>query len=402
MERGLVLSLGAIGAVIVIGLLARAAAKRSGETPGVISTNLPMDGDGPEAARTEPGAAAEPADDAGDPMIVEDDADEFAAVTVDGVALVAESGVVRLVPAEVDDPTVPFDETKSVLQHRRMLGRGWRPGDLTGARVVPGGSPAEPWLLEHVGLEGEYAAFAFATREQAEAALALLHELDIVQPGADDAGRRLDSSAECFARVKPDTPEPALPPGDGPGPGEPDESEVLEDVSIVAVERDGCALAAWDSGVRELRPLAVDERWKAGVTYALPLSARTRDSGLDAGRFIAGRVVPDVDGSWRLELLGPENDYAEFVFETRDAADAALKLCESCEVIFPREAEDGEPEEQSAPAAAEQFDAARQVYVETLASFAAQDEGEGEEGSDGTRPGGESAPSRPRDPDVPS
>ncbi len=90
--------------------------------------------------------------------------------------------------------------------------------------------------------------------------------------------------------------------------------------------------------------------------------------GLDAGDFSAGRVVrgaPDVD-PWRLELLGRDGEYRPLAFETEESARGALALLERRGVIQRPHDDDGSP----IPVPAEQFEAARHAFEDTLEELA--------------------------------
>jgi hypothetical protein len=146
----------------------------------------------------------------------------------------------------------------------------------------------------------------------------------------------------------------------------------LESVDVVAVTSDGCALVPDTHAVRLVPPHEDGEAWKAGE------AARERRGQLaiamswHAAEFTGARVVRgDADEApWRLEALGLEGEYTTLLFETRDGADAALRLFESRGVIRLGEDEDG----RAMPPSPEQFTEARRIALETEAALDADDE----------------------------
>ena len=218
---GLTGGLIAVGAVVVVALILRAAAGSRQEEGSVPAVPEPLPP--PEPARPARLARAEPDGDAdGD----EDDGDDglVVAVSSDGRAFVPDLHVVRVVP-----PSEEGEEWKVGSRLERVMtmnapGSSWSPGDLRGARVVRGDFDAGPWILEALGRDGEYLTFAFETSDAAEAAKALFDRLGVVQLGEDEDGRPMPPSAEQFEEARRIYEETAaqldLPddlPGDEPG-----------------------------------------------------------------------------------------------------------------------------------------------------------------------------------------
>lgn len=175
----------------------------------------------------------------------------------------------------------------------------------------------------------------------------------------------------------------ATPPQYGPPGGDDDEDEDDDDADehapradIVAVTSDGYAVVPDRHAVRLLPPEESGEEWKVGAG----LRGRNvrGEAGLamswHAGDFTGARIVHGAvdEGPWRLEALGREGEYAAFVFETTEGAEAALAAFTSRGIVKVGEDEDGRP----APPSAEQFEEARRVYLETEQALEMPDEDE--------------------------
>jgi hypothetical protein len=177
----------AVGAVVVIALLARAGSHNE-ETPRPVNDALPADSD-------------VNVDEDGD------DEDEWervdvVAVTSDGYALVPDTHVVRLVPPHEEGDAWKAGETGRNRRGEMALAMTWHNGDFTGARVVRGAADEGPWRFEALGRDGEYAAFVFETREGADAALDLFQSRGIVRHGHDEDGNPAPPSAEQFEEAR--------------------------------------------------------------------------------------------------------------------------------------------------------------------------------------------------------
>ena len=179
----------AVGAVIVIALLARAGSHNE-ETPRPVNDTLPED----EAAGADGGA------DEGD----EDEWEQVdvVAVTSDGYALVPDTHVVRLVPPHEEGDAWKAGETGRNRRGEMALAMTWHNGDFTGARVVQGAADEGPWRFEALGRDGEYAAFIFETREGADAALNVFQSRGVVRHGHDEDGNPAPPSAEQFEEAR--------------------------------------------------------------------------------------------------------------------------------------------------------------------------------------------------------
>ncbi len=147
-----------------------------------------------------------------------------------------------------------------------------------------------------------------------------------------------------------------------------------DDDEVVAVTTDGFAIVPDAHAVRYMPPDEAGEAWKAGSAARNARGGRALDMSWHAGDFTGARIVRgDADeGPWRLEAMGRDGEYAAFVFETREGADAALKAFESRGVIRLGRDEDGK----AMPPSAEQFAEARRVYLETEAALDADEEDE--------------------------
>ena len=173
-------------------------------------------------------------------------------------------------------------------------------------------------------------------------------------------------------------PAPGYPPPPLPGPD--DEPTAPEadpgGVEVAAVTSDGAALVPDAHAVRLVPPPEEGEGWKAGES----VMGRNRrgDAAMamswHAADFTGARVVRGGadEGPWRLEALGRDGEYTAFGFETRDGAEAALRLFEARGVIRLGADEDGRP----LPPSPEQFAEARRVYLETEQALALEPDDE--------------------------
>ena len=206
MDSAMVGGLVAVGAVILVALLARGMGKKpsAGETP----SPAPPDG-------TPPGARADWSDSGNVATATldadeddEDDEDEgddhIIAVTSLGEALVPHHHAVRLVPPEEQGEgwKVGAGMKSANLRGEQALAMSWNAGDFTGLRVVRGEMEEGAWRLEALGRDGEYTTFGFETREGADAAKQLFERLRIVQLGHDEDGNPMPPSAEQFAEAR--------------------------------------------------------------------------------------------------------------------------------------------------------------------------------------------------------
>jgi hypothetical protein len=151
-----------------------------------------------------------------------------------------------------------------------------------------------------------------------------------------------------------------------------DDDEEWESVEVVAVTSDGYALVPDKHAVRLIPPHEDGEAWKAGEKGRNRRGEMGLAMSWHHADFTGARVVRGAadEGPWRFEALGRDGEYAAFVFETREGADAAVKVFESCGVVKVGEDEDGNP----APPSAEQFEEARRIYLETEAALELPDD----------------------------
>lgn len=154
---------------------------------------------GASDAEPSPAADADDADAAPD-----EDEPHVVAVTSEGEAFVGYQHAVLLMPAEEQGEgwKVGAGLRASNLRGERALGMSWQAGEMTGARVVPGGADEGPWRFEALGRDGEYLPYPFETREGAEAACHLFERMGIVRLGEDEDGRPVPPSAEQFAEAR--------------------------------------------------------------------------------------------------------------------------------------------------------------------------------------------------------
>lgn len=197
MDSGTLLAIGAVAAVVVIGLLLRAG-KGGGEGPS------PMPAPSDEA----PDAVADADDPAGradaDGASDEDDewdADEVVAVTSDGCAFLPDVHAVRLLPPQEEGEAWKAGETARIARVGAAVAASWHAGDFTGGRVVRGGGE-DPWRFEALGRDGEFIVFSFETKDAAEAALRLFEKRGVIRLGEDEDGNPLPPSAEQFAEAR--------------------------------------------------------------------------------------------------------------------------------------------------------------------------------------------------------
>ena len=148
---------------------------------------------------------------------------------------------------------------------------------------------------------------------------------------------------------------------------EPDDE--WDEDEVVAVTSDGYGFLPDRHAVRLVPPHEDGEAWKAGDTAHDRRGAAAIAASWHAGDFTGARVSRGGgDEPWRFEALGRDGEYIVFGFETRDGADAALKLFESRGVVRVGYDEDGNP----APPSAEQFAEARRVFEETERALASE------------------------------
>ena len=140
------------------------------------------------------------------------EAEDAAAVTVDGIAFIGEEHGVSLVPTP--DPLAPAPASRPIVPMEFL-----RAGDFSAARVVRGAPGVDPWRLELLGPEGEYVSFGFDIEEGARAALDLLETRAVMRYVEDEGGRPLLPSTEQFeeARRRRDETERLLALGDMEG-----------------------------------------------------------------------------------------------------------------------------------------------------------------------------------------
>jgi hypothetical protein len=179
----------AVGAVIVVALLARASS-RDEQTPRPVNDALPQDPD-----------VRDVGDDGADD---EDDWEslDVVAVTSDGFAIVPDAHAVRLVPPHEEGEAWKAGEKGRNRRGELALAMSWHNGDFTGARVVHGAADEGPWRFEAMGRDGEYTAFVFETREGADAALKVFESRGVVRSGRDEDGNPAPASAEQFEEAR--------------------------------------------------------------------------------------------------------------------------------------------------------------------------------------------------------
>lgn len=160
-----------------------------------------------------------------------------------------------------------------------------------------------------------------------------------------------------------------LPAGDEYEDEEDDEDFDDAHAEVIAITSDNFAIVPDKHAVRIVPPDESGEAWKPGAGHGR--GQRALDNSLHAGEYTGARIVRgDADEApWRLEALGRDGEYTAYLFETREAADAALALFVSRRVVSVGEDEDGVP----IPASSEQFEEARRVFLETEAALSEED-----------------------------
>lgn len=187
MDNSMITALGAIGAVVVVALLARGQAAKGEGAPAV--EDAVSEGAMP--------APEEPYD--GDDEFDEGHA-EVVAVTSDNYAIVPDTHAVRLLPP--DESGEAWKPGAANRRGQRALDMSWHAGDFTGGRVVRGDADEGPWRFEAMGREGEYTAFVFETREGADAALAAFTSRGVIRLGTDEDGNTVPPSPEQFEEAR--------------------------------------------------------------------------------------------------------------------------------------------------------------------------------------------------------
>lgn len=142
-----------------------------------------------------------------------------------------------------------------------------------------------------------------------------------------------------------------------------------DDGHVIAVTTEGEAFLVYDRAVRLLPPEDDGEAWKvgAGIASANLRGALGMATSWHAGEFTGARVVRGGadEGAWRLETLGRDGEYVWFPFETREGAEAARQSFERVGVVRLGTDESG----RSMPPSAEQWEAARASYLDTMAAL---------------------------------
>src|SRR5512142_1594033 len=138
MDRGLLGGIGAVVAVVIVGLLLRRVG-RDETTP----VPRPADDAGSDTAGADALEAVAEEDD--DEALEEV---EVAAVTSDGYALVPDAHAVRLVPPPEEGEGWKAGTTGHSPRGARALEMSWHAGDFTGGRVVRGAADEGPWRFE--------------------------------------------------------------------------------------------------------------------------------------------------------------------------------------------------------------------------------------------------------------
>ena len=153
-----------------------------------------------QSVSTPEGTPAPPPPDAHLPDDETDDGDDFesgeeggAAITVDGLAFIADEHGVNLVPTP--DPLAPAHGPVVPVEYLR-------PGDFTGARVVRGDPARDPWRLELLAREGEFVWYGFEVEEAARIALDLLERRSVLRLVRDEEGRPAAPATEPFEEAR--------------------------------------------------------------------------------------------------------------------------------------------------------------------------------------------------------
>ena len=203
MDSSLVGGLIAVGAVILVALLARGMqiTSPSDVTPAPAPPSASWSDDRNVATAV---LDVDERDDEDDDDEEEEAGEHIIAVTADGEAFVPHRHAVRLIPPEEQGEAwkVGAGIKSSNLRGEQALAMSWHASDFTGARVIHGGADEPPWRLEALGRDGEYTHFGFETREGAEAAKKLFEQLGVVQIGEDEDGNPAPPSAEQFEEAR--------------------------------------------------------------------------------------------------------------------------------------------------------------------------------------------------------
>ena len=209
MDSSMLGGLAAVGGVIVVALIMRAARPGDAGAGSAPGTSLPPEPWQDASRDSRHGGVSVPvdesdADDVDEATGSNDGSHLVVAVTSDGAALVPDRYVVRLVPPEEQGEgwKVGAGMKSANLRGEQALAMTWQAGEFTGARVVRGAADEGPWRLELLGREGEYITFFFETSEAAEAAKHLFEQQDIVQLGEDEDGRPMPPSPEQFVEAR--------------------------------------------------------------------------------------------------------------------------------------------------------------------------------------------------------
>lgn len=195
----------AVGAVILIALVARGTQKNSGSGSTGTSGTPAAHPEAWTSSQSRPaGTATYEGDDDDDDEDEAGESEHIIAVTSDGEAFVPHRHAVRLIPPEEqgEEWKVGAGIKSANLRGEKALAMSWHAGDFTGARVVHGAADEPMWRLEALGRDGEYTQFGFETREGAEAARKLFEQLGVVRLGEDEEGRLMPPSAEQFEEAR--------------------------------------------------------------------------------------------------------------------------------------------------------------------------------------------------------
>ena len=141
------------------------------------------------------------------------------------------------------------------------------------------------------------------------------------------AGSRNEETPRPAEGASPANDEPVQSPDPSDADSDPDDD--WESVEVVAVTSEGYALVPDAHAVRLVPPHEEGEAWKAGESGRnrrgeMALAMSWHQSATSPAR--ASCMAPPTRVPWRFEALGRDGEYTAFVFETREGADAALKL----------------------------------------------------------------------------
>lgn len=189
MDSSTLLAVGAIAAVVVVGMLMRGMKGGDSSAPPARPEDEVSEGAAPEPEflETDPDDGWEE--------------DEVVAVTSDGFALLPDRHAVRLVPPHDEGEAWKAGASARNRRGDAAIAMSWHAADFTGARVSRGDGE-EPWRLEALGREGEYTVFAFETKEAAEAAHGLFESRGVIRVGHNEDGDPMPPSAEQFAEAR--------------------------------------------------------------------------------------------------------------------------------------------------------------------------------------------------------